>query len=86
MGNPLEQHSTEKLQSLQKALRSIIGVIAGVSVIYVGVLIYFAVSGKWDQTKSLSIVPLLCMMVVTLPSFINLGVIGKELAKRRGEV
>lgn len=85
MAKSITESSIDDLNGKKKVLIGLMSVIGGLAIVYVATLLYFGYAGRWDQTKTISIVPLIGLIVSALPSIINLKAINAEIARRESQ-
>lgn len=75
--------STADLKGKKSVLIGLLAVIGTVLLLYLGTVIYFFSTGR--EVRTLTMVPMLGLVVAALPSIINLRAIQTEIAKRESQ-
>ncbi|QQS45770.1 MAG: hypothetical protein IPM66_17815 [Acidobacteriota bacterium] len=72
--------STADLKAKKKVLIGLLAVIGTILILYLATVIYFISTGR--EVRTLTMVPMLGLVVAALPSIINLKAIQAEIAQR----
>ena len=73
------------LQDKANNLKGILYILIGLIVVYLGYYAYSLIAGTWNSTKTLSIVALLMLAVVTVTTSSSLRAVQAEILKRDRE-
>ncbi|MBX3280613.1 MAG: hypothetical protein KF868_21670 [Acidobacteria bacterium] len=82
MSTEFSEMTTEQLHSTAKTLRTLVYTVGVVALLYAVYLIYRLVAGTFDQTTRIALIPLMVMVVASIPSMRRLSAVRVELAKR----
>lgn len=83
MADAFSGSSTADLKGRKKALIGLLAVIGTVLALYLATVIYFISTGR--EVRTLTMIPMLGLVVAALPSIINLKAIQAEIAKRESQ-
>lgn len=82
MSTDFSEMTTEQLHNTARTLRTLVYTVGVVALLYAVYLIYRLVAGTFDQTTRIALIPLMVMVVASIPSMKRLSAIRVELAKR----
>lgn len=69
MRKELDEMSLSELQAKEKSLTGVAYVILGLGVVYVLALAVFWITGRWTDTQTLGLVPLLGLAAAGMPAW-----------------
>lgn len=82
MSTEFSEMTTEQLHSTAKTLRTLVYTVGVVALLYAVYLVYRLVAGTFDQATRIALIPLMVMVVASIPSMKRLSAVRLELAKR----
>ncbi|MGE0101972.1 MAG: hypothetical protein AB7H86_21405 [Blastocatellales bacterium] len=83
MADAFSGSSIADLKAKKSVLIGLLAVIGTVLVLYLATVIYFFSTGR--EVRTLTMIPMLGLVVAALPSIINLKAIQAEIAKRESQ-